>query len=85
MALFLQDILTVLHKVSTKFQEEGSVVADVSLTVKTTLSRINSFAANNGPSFQKLAKYETVEGPVAGATTREIYRLTGGDGQLNSE
>ena len=34
MALFLDDILTVLQKVSMKFQEEGSVVADVSLTMR---------------------------------------------------
>ena len=40
MALFLQDILLVLYKVSLKFQEEGSVVADVSLTIKTALIRI---------------------------------------------
>ena len=49
MALFLQDVLTVLQKVSLKFQEEGSVVADVSLTIKTTLKRIESFITNNGP------------------------------------
>lgn len=34
MALFLQDVLTVLHKVSLKFQEEGSVVADISVCIK---------------------------------------------------
>ena len=43
MALFLGDVLTVLHKVSLKFQEEGSVVADVSLTIGTMLTRIKSF------------------------------------------
>ena len=37
MALFLQDILTALHKVSLKFQQDGSVVADISLCIKTTL------------------------------------------------
>ena len=44
MALFLQDILLVLHKVSLKFQEEGSVVADVSLTIKTALTRIKALS-----------------------------------------
>ena len=42
MALFLHDVLTVLHKVSLKFQQDGSVVADVSLSIKTALSRIKS-------------------------------------------
>ena len=42
MALFLQDLLTVLHKVSLKFQEDNSVVADVSLSFKTALLRIRS-------------------------------------------
>ena len=41
-ALFLKDVLTVLHKVSLKFQEEGSVVADVSLTMNTALKCIES-------------------------------------------
>ena len=38
MALFLEDLLTVLQKVSLKFQEEGLVVADISLTIKTTIT-----------------------------------------------
>ena len=85
MALFLQDILTVLQKVSMKFQEEGSVVADVSLTIKTALTCIKSFAGNNGPSFHKLSNYEIIEELVAGPTTREIYKLTGGNGELTVE
>ena len=42
MALFLQDLFTVLHKVSLKFQEFNSVVADISLCIKTIASRIRS-------------------------------------------
>ena len=42
MALFLQDILTALHKVSLEFQQDSSVVADISLCIKTTLARIQS-------------------------------------------
>ena len=42
MALFLQDVLTVLHKVSLKFQEEKSVVADISVCIKTIISRIKA-------------------------------------------
>ena len=37
MALFLQDILTVLHKVSLKFQKHGSIVAEVSLCINTAI------------------------------------------------
>ena len=43
--LFQHDVLTVLHKISLKFQQDGSVLADVSLTVKTALSRIKSLEA----------------------------------------
>ena len=85
MALFLQDILMVLHKDSLKSQEEGSVVADVSLAIKTALKHTESFAINSGPSFQNLAKYETVKGLAAGATIRETYRLTCGNGELIEE
>ena len=42
MALFLQDLLTVIHKVSLKFQEDNSVVADISVFIKTMASRIMS-------------------------------------------
>ena len=42
MALFLQDILTALHKVSLIFQQDGSVEADISLSIKTVLARIES-------------------------------------------
>ena len=52
MALFLEDLLTVLQKVSLKFPEEGSVAADVSLTIKTIVARLKSFATSDGPSLQ---------------------------------
>ena len=42
MALFLQDLLTVLYKGSLKFQEGNSVVSEVSLCIKTSLARIRS-------------------------------------------
>ena len=38
----MQDLLAILHKVSLKFQEANSVVADVSLCIKTVVSRIQS-------------------------------------------
>ena len=72
MALFLEDLLTVLHKVSLKFQEEGSVVADVSLTIKTTVDRIKSFGTSDGPSLQRLPQFATCQAPSAGTTTRSI-------------
>ena len=42
MALFHQDVLTVLHKVSLKFQEEKSVVADIAVCINTIISRIKA-------------------------------------------
>ena len=42
MALFLQDVLTVLQKVSLIFQEANAVVADISLCIKTVVSRLKS-------------------------------------------
>lgn len=80
MALFLEDILIVLQKVSLKFQEEGSVAADVSLTIKTALACIKSFATTDGPSLQRLQKFETCQAPSAGAETRNTYKMTGGTG-----
>ena len=76
MALLLNDIPTVLHKVSLKFQEEGSVVADVSLTVKTTLKCLQSLTTNDGPFAQQLADFEICKAPCAGTTTRDTYMLT---------
>ena len=73
MVLFLHDVLTILKKVSLKFQE-GSVVADVSLTVKTAITQIKSFAETDGPSLQKLQQFETCELPTVGATTRTVYK-----------
>ena len=70
MALFLEDLMTVLHKVSLKFQEEGSVVADVSLTIKTTVAQIKSFGTSDGPSLQRLPQFATCQAPSAGTTTR---------------
>ena len=80
MALFLQDILTTLHKVSLKFQEENSVVADISLCIKTTITRLKALEKSDGPFYQKLSQYETCSAPSAGAVTRNTYKLTGGNG-----
>lgn len=85
MALFLEDLLTVLQKVSLKFQEEGSVAADISLTIKTTITRIKSFATIDGPSLQKLPQFETCQGPSAGTETRNTYRITGDTGLHNAD
>ena len=51
MALLLQDILFVLKKVSLKFQEENSVVADMALAIKTTISQLQLFKSRDGPYF----------------------------------
>ena len=43
MSLFLCDVLTVLQKVSSKFQQDGSVVAEVSLCINTAMKTIQQF------------------------------------------
>ena len=85
MALFLEDLLTVLQKVSLKFQEEGSVAADVSLTIKTTVARLKSFATSDGPSLQRLPQFETCQAPSAGTASRNIYKMAGDTGLRDSD
>ena len=65
-ALLLQDLLTVLHKVSLNLQKDGSVVADGSLYIKTIQTRIRSLEGRDGPFIQKLASSETSSAPSAG-------------------
>ena len=85
MALFLQDILTVLHKVSLKFQKYGSIVAEVSLWINTAIKTLQRFSNTDGPFLKKLPKFETSCAPSAGATTRQTYTLTCGSGILATE
>ena len=84
MSLFLKDVLTILARVSKKFQEEGSVVADVSLTIKSTVRALELLSSKDGPFLQKLGKFEKCEYPTAGSNTRRTYKLMGGDGQISS-
>ena len=85
MALFLQDILTVLHKVSLKFQKHGSIVVEVSLCINTAIKTLQRFSNTDGPFLKKLPKFETSSAPSAGATTRQTYTLTCGSGILATE
>ena len=85
MTQFLKDLLTVLHKVSLKFQEEGSVVADASLTIKTAVAHIKSFGTSDGPSLQRLPQFATCQAPSAGTTTGNTYKMTGGSGLHNTD
>ena len=85
MSLFLQDVLTILHKVSLKFQQEGSIVAEVSLSIKTAMKAIKWLKDTDGPYLKKLPQYETLSAPSAGATTRQMYNLTTGTGLLVEE
>ena len=84
MALFLKDVLTILARVSKKFQEEGSVVADVSLTIKSTVRALELLSTKDGPFLQKLGEFEKCEYPTAGSNTRRTYKLMGSDGQISS-
>ena len=66
---------------SKKFQEEGSVVADVSLTIKSTVRALELLSTKDGPFLQKLGEFEKCEYPTAGSNTRRTYKLMGSDGQ----
>ena len=57
MALFLQDILTVLHKVSLNFQKHGFIVAEVSLCINTAIKTLQQFSNTDGPFLKKLPKF----------------------------
>ena len=84
MSLFLKDVLTILARVSKKFQEEGSVVADVSLTIKSTMTALELMSTKDGPFLQKLGEFEKCEYPTPGSNTRKTYKLMGSDGQISS-
>ena len=84
MSLFLKDVLTILARVSKKFQEEGSVVADVSLTIKSTMRALELMSTKDGPFLQKLGEFEKCEYPTPGSNTRKTYKLMGSDGQIST-
>ena len=75
MALLLQDILFVLKKVSLKFQEENSVVADMALAIKTTISQLQLYKSRDGPYFQKFKEFEIGDTPSQGTTTHSLVQL----------
>ena len=84
MSLFLKDVLTILARVSKKFQDEGSVVADVSFTIKSTMRALELMSTKDGPFLQKLGEFEKCEYPTPGSNTRKTYKLMGSDGQISS-
>ena len=83
MSLFLKDVLTILARVSKKFQEDRSVVADVSLTIKSTMRALELLSTKDGPFLQKLGEFEKCEYPTFGSNKR-TYKLLGSDGQISS-
>ena len=85
MSLFLQDLLTILHKVSLKFQQDGSVVSEVAFCINTAIKTIQRFHNTDGPFLQKLPNFATSSNPSAGATTRQTYTLTAGTGTIGTE
>lgn len=82
MVLFLQDVLFVLKKVSLKFQEENSVAADISLTIKSTITQLQTLKSKDGAFLQQIREFEVSDVPSRGSTTRSLVRLTGNHDQL---
>ena len=74
----------ILARVSKKFQEEGSVVADVLLTIKSKVRALELLSTKDGPFLQKLGEFEKCEYPTAETNTRRTYKLMGNDGQISS-
>ena len=72
MALFMQDVLFVLKKVSLKFQEENSVVAEVALNIMTTIVKLNAMRSKDRPFFQKIKEFEITDVPFKGPTSRSL-------------
>ena len=82
MALFLQDVLFILKKVSLKFQEENSVVADVFLTIRTTIRQLEALKFKDGPFSQNLDQFELSNNPSRGSTTRSLVQLCAMNGDI---
>ena len=82
MVFFLQDVLFVLKKVSLKFQEENSVAADISLSIKSTITQLQTLKSKDGPFLQQIREFEISDASSRGSTTRSLVRLTGNHGQL---
>ena len=82
MVLFLQDVLFVLKKVSLKFQEENSVSADISLTIKSIITQLQTLKSKDGAFLQQIREFEVSDVPSRGSTTRSLVRLTGNHDQL---
>ena len=85
MALFLQDVLFVLKKVSLKFQEENLVVADMALSIKTTIAQLNAMRSKDGPFLQKLKDFQIIDVPTRGSATSSLSQLTRGQSDLKRQ
>ena len=83
-ALFLQNVLFVLKKVSLKFQEENSVVADMALSIKTAIAQLNAMRSKDGPFLQKLKDFQIIDAPTRGST-RSLSQLTRGQSDLKRQ
>ena len=64
MALFMQDVLFVLKKVSLKFQEENSVVAEGALSIKNTNAQLNAMRSKMDHSCKKIKEFEITDDPL---------------------
>ena len=74
----LQDVLFVLQKVSLKFQQENSLVADMALIIKTTISQLHALSVKEGPHYQKFDNFEVTDCPTKGPSTHTLVQLSRG-------
>ena len=78
----MQDVLFVLKNVSLKFQEENSVVAEVALSIKTTIAQLNAMRSKMGHSC-KIKEYEITDLPFKGSSSRSLGQLNSGHYDLS--
>ena len=79
----MQDVLFVLKKVSLKFQEENSLVAEVALSIKTTIAQLHAMRSKDGPFLQKIKQFEITDVPFKGSTSRSLHQLKSGHYDLS--
>ena len=73
----------VINKVSLKFQEENSVVAEASQSIKTTIAQLNAMRSKDGPFLQKIKEFKITDLPFKGLTPRSLDQLKRGHYDLS--
>ena len=85
MALFLQDVMSVLKMISLKFKEENSVDGDINLSINITMKQLQAMKFKDGTYLQKLNEFQTTDSPSGSTKTRSLIELTKGQGDIQNQ